>query len=109
MAAHSRIRESQVRDRPSRRAALAGGLATTLIPQCLCAQAPRTVVVGGVTVEDSLPLWYAIAAGLFQRAGLDVQYQQISSGSAAALGLVGGAYNIANTNTLAVTLAHARA
>jgi NitT/TauT family transport system substrate-binding protein len=93
--------------RLTRRAALALGTAP-LFTRALFAQELKTIIVGGVTVEDSLPLWYGMTSGMFRRAGLNIDYQRVSSGSAATQGVVGGAYNIGNTNTLSSTLAHVR-
>jgi NitT/TauT family transport system substrate-binding protein len=91
----------------SRRSALAAA-ATVVLPRFAVAQPLQTVVVGGVVAEDTVPVWYALSAGLFRRAGLNVEFQKLANGSAATLGVVSGAYNIANTNSLSVLLAHAK-
>jgi NitT/TauT family transport system substrate-binding protein len=93
--------------RMTRRAALAAGT-IALMPHVLIAQELKTIIVGGVTVEDSLPVWVAMNNGMFRRAGINIDFQPVASGSAAAVGIAGGAFNIGNTNTLALTLAHAR-
>jgi ABC-type nitrate/sulfonate/bicarbonate transport system substrate-binding protein len=91
----------------TRRAAIAAG-SIPLFTQALIAQEFRTIVVGGVTVEDSLPLWYGMTSGLFRRAGINIDYQRVSSGSAATIGIVGGAYDLGNTTPLSATLAHVK-
>jgi NitT/TauT family transport system substrate-binding protein len=79
-----------------------------LLPVAGAAQAPATILVGGVLAEDTTPLWYGIREGLFRRAGLNVEYQRAVNGTAATLGVLGGTYQIADTNSLSVVLAHAR-
>lgn len=91
----------------TRRGALAA-LSTVFLPRIGAAQTLRSIIVGGVIAEDTVPLWYAINSGLFRRAGLSIDYQKVASGSGATLGIVGGAYNIANTNPLSAILAHVR-
>jgi len=93
--------------RLTRRAAIAAG-SIPLFTQAILAQELRTIVVGGVTVEDSLPLWYGMTSGLFRRAGINIDYQRVGSGSAATIGIVGGAYNLGNTTPLSASLAHVK-
>ena len=92
---------------PSRSAALAAG-ATLFLPRIAVAQTLRTILVGGVVAEDTVPLWYAISTGMFRAAGLDVQYQKLANGSQATIGVVNGQFNVANTNPLSAINAHAR-
>ncbi len=93
--------------RLTRRAAIAAG-SIPLFTQAIVAQELRTIVVGGVTVEDSLPLWYGMTSGMFRRAGINIDYQRVATGSAASIGIVGGAYNLGNTTPLSATLAHVK-
>jgi NitT/TauT family transport system substrate-binding protein len=92
----------------SRRTALAA-TATLLLPRIALAQTPRNVVVGTVIAEDAVVLWNAINSGMFRRAGINIDFQRVASGSAATLGVIGGAYNIALTNPLSAILAHVKA
>ena len=89
----------------SRRAALAAAAAVTL-PRLAVAQALKTVLVGSVIAEDSVPCWYAVSSGMFRRAGLDVSYQKVSNGSASATGIATGTFNVGNTNAMAAINAH---
>jgi NitT/TauT family transport system substrate-binding protein len=91
----------------TRRAALAGA-AALVAPRLASAQARNSIVIGGVIAEDTVPVWHAADTGLFQHAGLAVDVRKISSGTAGTLGVVGGAFNVANTNLLSVINAHVR-
>jgi NitT/TauT family transport system substrate-binding protein len=77
-------------------------------PRIAAAQPLRSVVVGGVVVEDTVPLWYALANGMFRAAGLSVEVRRIGGGFSAPLGIVAGVYNVVNSNLLSVIVAHAR-
>jgi NitT/TauT family transport system substrate-binding protein len=93
----------------TRRRALAVAAAfLALLPLGGVAQTAPTIVVGGVLAEDTTPLWYGVREGLFRRAGLNVEYQRAVNGTAATLGVLGGTFQIADTNSLSVVLAHAK-
>jgi NitT/TauT family transport system substrate-binding protein len=90
-----------------KRAALVAG-ATIALPRLAIAQTFPTIVVGSVVAEDSVPLWYAANAGLFRQAGLTVDVQRIGGGFNSPLGVMSGAWNLANSNLLSVVVAHGR-
>jgi NitT/TauT family transport system substrate-binding protein len=66
----------------------------------------KPVMVGSVIAEDSVPCWYAIQSGMFRKAGLDVNFQKVSNGSASATGIATGTFNVGNTNVMAAINAH---
>jgi NitT/TauT family transport system substrate-binding protein len=73
------------------------------------APGPLLVRVGAAADDQSKPVLYAQKAGLFARAGLNVQIVQLNGGGAAiAAAVVGGSLDIGKTNTLQLITAHAR-
>ena len=70
------------------------------------AQALTRIVVGGQITDDTTPILYALKAGLFKRAGLDVQLRKTTNGGTAVPALLGGTFDIADTNVLSVANAH---
>lgn len=79
-----------------------------LLPPAARTQELTTVVAGGSLADDTVALWYAISAGLFRRAGLNVEYQRTPTGAVATLGAIAGTFNVAVTNSLSLLQAHAR-
>jgi ABC-type nitrate/sulfonate/bicarbonate transport system substrate-binding protein len=72
--------------------------------------APPLSVVNVVTTiaDDVTPLLYAQRAGLFQKAGLDVHLQKLTSGSAATAAVFSGAYDIGKSSLVPLMSAHLR-
>jgi NitT/TauT family transport system substrate-binding protein len=91
----------------TRRAALVAA-AAPLVPSFAVAQSLPTIVVGGVVADDTVPVWYGMSNGSFRKAGVNVEFKRIASGTAATLGVVAGSFNIANTNALSVVNAYVR-
>ena len=60
--------------RPSRRRMLAGAAAIVAVPQVVRAQALQKIQFTGVPTDDLTPVYYAIKNGLYQKAGLDVEF-----------------------------------
>ena len=89
----------------TRRAAIAAS-AAVLLPRISRAQTLKTVLVGSVVAEDSVPCWYAVQSGMFRKAGLDVSFQKVSNGNASATGIATGTFNVGNTNAMAAINAH---
>ncbi len=56
--------------------------------------------------DDTAPLLYAKATGMFERAGLDVQIQRLGSGSAIASAVTGGAIDIGKSSIISLLAAH---
>ena len=61
-----------------------------------------TIVFAGVPSTPDLTAYYADAQGMFAKAGLHVTITQVASGSAGQLAVVGGAAQVAATNTLSL-------
>jgi NitT/TauT family transport system substrate-binding protein len=73
------------------------------------AQTAVAVRVGAATDDQSKPILYAKQAGLFEKAGLDVQVTTLTGGGAAiAAAVVGGSLDIGKSNCLQLITAHVR-
>lgn len=70
------------------------------------AQALVSITVGCTLVDDSTPVLYALQAGLFRRAGLDVKIAQTASGAAASAAVIGGRLQFANSSVMTPITAH---
>jgi NitT/TauT family transport system substrate-binding protein len=72
------------------------------------AQAVAQLHIGAPLTDEVTPLLYAESSGLLQQQGLNVLHDKVSSGSAVAAGIIGGAYQIGLTSTIPVITAHAK-
>jgi NitT/TauT family transport system substrate-binding protein len=70
------------------------------------AQTLTKIIVGGQITDDTTPILYALKAGLFKRAGLDVDLQKTTNGGTAIPAVLGGAFNIADANILNLAVAN---
>lgn len=77
------------------------------LPRGARAQGVTTVRIGAAVSDDMTPALYALQAGLFKRAGLDVTLQIANSGAALAAAVAGGSVDIAKSTLLALITAHA--
>jgi NitT/TauT family transport system substrate-binding protein len=84
--------------------AVAFGVRATPAP----AQDLIAITVASPPADDATPILYAIKAGLFRRAGLAVDFQTLSSGSAIAQAVAGGAIQIGLSSAIPLVLAHVR-
>lgn len=84
--------------------------AALLAPQTVGAQTPAAPTLRiGVQLDDgSAPILWAKNAGLFEKAGLSVDIQKFTSGTAAAAAIAGGSLEIARSNPVALVTAHTR-
>lgn len=71
-------------------------------------QTAITVKLGAIMVDDFTPALYAQQAGLFRRAGLNVQFETMSGGAATAAAVLGGSIDIAISNMVSTATAHER-
>ena len=58
-------------------------------------------------VDDVMPVLYAVRAGMFQKAGLNVTVDRAASGAAASAAVIGGSVEIGKGNIMSVITAHA--
>ena len=73
------------------------------------AQAPLPVVhIGSTLADDTVPIAYGIRAGLFQRAGIDLQLIPATSGAAVTEAVLSGAYEFGKSSLVAIMNAHLR-
>jgi NitT/TauT family transport system substrate-binding protein len=87
---------------------LAAAAALPLVPRALRAQTSETLRLAGVPTDDTTPIFYALRNGLYQKAGLDLQFVQISSGSASTQAVLSGTYELGKASPIAPILAHLR-
>ncbi len=86
-------------------AALTAQMRTTAFAQ----PAPLTTIrVGTVPTDSVAPLLYAMRTGMFEKAGLKVDYQSLGGGDAVSQAVVGGALDIGLTTLVALMQAHLR-
>jgi NitT/TauT family transport system substrate-binding protein len=92
---------------------LRGAAALALASRAGTAQAqtpaPLPISIAAPPSDDATPFYYALSAGLFPRAGLDVTFQPLGSGSAVAQAVAGGAVQIGLSSLLPIVLAHVKA
>ena len=70
------------------------------------AQTPETVRVAAFPLDATGNLYYAYDLGLFQKAGLDVQFVTVTSGAVVGQAVASGTIDIGTTNVVSIALAH---
>jgi NitT/TauT family transport system substrate-binding protein len=90
------------------RIALAATVACTLESAAapVGAQTLETVRVGAPALDVTGNVYYAHDLGLFEKAGLDVQFVAITSGAIVAQAVTAGTLDIGTTNVVSIALAH---
>jgi NitT/TauT family transport system substrate-binding protein len=66
------------------------------------------LTIAGVPEESITPALWALQSGMFRKAGLDVEIQSQSSGTAIAAGVAGGAFAIGKSSLSSVITAHSK-
>jgi NitT/TauT family transport system substrate-binding protein len=84
----------------------ASAAAVAVTPQIVRAQTLEKIRLTGVPTDDLTPVFYAIKNGLYQKAGLDVEFVAASSGTAATTAVIGGAYELGKGSSIASMVAH---
>jgi NitT/TauT family transport system substrate-binding protein len=75
----------------------------------LSAQTGLTTLRVGFTPDDDVtPLVWGVKSGLFARAGLDVQFERATSGSAVTAAVASGSYDIGKSSLLSLMNAHVK-
>ena len=92
----------------NRQTALALGSAFIFAPAALAAQTLPAMTLAAVPEESVTPALWAEQSGMFRKAGLDVDVQTASNGTAIASGVAGGAYTIGKSSLVSIITAHAR-
>ncbi len=67
-----------------------------------------TLRVASAGDDNATPLLYADKAGLFRKAGIDLQFSKMNSGSAVASAIAGGALDIGKSSLTGLIAAHLR-
>jgi len=89
--------------------ASAAALAAAALPLRSVAQSPAPlspVRLGATPSDDMTPIVYGTKAGIYQRAGLDLQVTRMSNGPSVMAGVVAGAFDIGKTSIGTVFDAH---
>lgn len=68
-----------------------------------------TLRLGCTPSDDMTPIIYGIHAGIFQKAGLDLQVNKMTSGAAVANGVLAGAFDLGKSSLPTLFEAHERA
>jgi NitT/TauT family transport system substrate-binding protein len=87
--------------------------ASAALPSGLAAQTPgagqeTTLKIAAPTNDTATSALYAAKAGLFKKAGLNVEIVPMSSGAAVAAAVAGGAIQIGNSSLITLIEAHAK-
>ena len=95
---------------PWRRLACAAALAlATALPSSTFAQTSGTLIRIGAGPDDtSMPVIYAAQAGLFAKAGLNVELQKLAGAAVVSAALAGGSLEIGKASAISVVTAHAK-
>jgi NitT/TauT family transport system substrate-binding protein len=89
-------------------AGIAATAASATSPRPVRAADSIVIKVASAIQDDAGPLLYGVAAGIFARAGLDVQVQPANSGAAAAAAVAGGALQFAKSGPMSLVTGYAR-
>lgn len=89
------------------RALAAAALAGPALP-AFAQSTPLTLHVGTNAADDVTPLLWAKASGMFAKAGLDVDIQKLTSGSAVTAAVLGGTLDVGRTSLLPLISARSR-
>jgi ABC-type nitrate/sulfonate/bicarbonate transport system substrate-binding protein len=95
----------------SRRTALGvlgAGFALPLLPSRSWAAGPAALRIAAAGDDDITPILYGQQSGIFKKAGLDVAFSTLSSGSATAAAVAGGSIDIGKSSLPGLCAAHAR-
>ena len=93
---------------PWRRLACAAALALAL-PSSTYAQTSGTLIRIGAGPDDtSMPVIYAAQAGLFAKAGLNVELEKLAGAAVVSAALAGGSLEIGKASALSVVTAHSK-
>jgi NitT/TauT family transport system substrate-binding protein len=71
-------------------------------------QTPTSLRIASAADEDILGVLYGVQAGVFKGAGLDVDVQQMRSGSAVIAAVVGGSLDVGKSSIISLLAAHER-
>jgi NitT/TauT family transport system substrate-binding protein len=88
---------------------LAAAAAASWFPARVRALGLTKIRVGATVSEAVLGLLWAVDSGIFQRAGLDVDVQHSSNGSAVSAAVLSGSLEIGKSSVIPLLSAHARA
>jgi NitT/TauT family transport system substrate-binding protein len=95
---------------PYSRAQAVAGIAAGMVavPQFVRAQTLEKVRMSAVPLDDMTPVYWAIKAGYYQKAGIDLEVVPVASGSASTAAVIAGAYELGKASPIASMLAHLR-
>jgi NitT/TauT family transport system substrate-binding protein len=79
-----------------------------LLPGPTLAQTGPLIRIGAGPDDTSMPVIYAASAGLFQKAGLNVELDKLAGAAAVTAALAGGSLEIGKASALSVVTAHSK-
>lgn len=79
--------------------------ALSLAPRVGRAQT-STLHLAGVPTDDITPIIWAMKTGMYEKAGLNLEFVPVSSGSTATTSVIGGTYELAKASPMAPILAY---
>ena len=91
-----------------RRPFLAAMTAASWFPSRARAQGLAKVRVGSTVTEEILGVLWAVDSGIFQRAGLDVEVEHSSNGTAISAAVLSGSLEIGKSSVIPLLAGHAR-
>jgi NitT/TauT family transport system substrate-binding protein len=94
--------------RISRSQLIAGTAALVALPRLAGSQTLDKIRFCGVPLDDVTAVLWAIKAGFYTRAGLDVEFVPTASGSVATAAVISGTYEMGKASPIATCAAHLR-
>lgn len=96
-----------VRTRNRRSFIAAAATAAAALPLRGSAQAaPAVVKLGSIPTDDMTPIVYGIKAGIFAKAGLDIEITKMTSGAAVTAAVISGALDLGKSSVATLFAAH---
>jgi len=90
----------------SRRTAIACAAAFVAAPTFVGAQARAAVRFCGVPTDDLTPIFWGVKTGAYTKAGLDLEFIPMSSGTTATQAVIAGTYELGKGSSVAALNAH---
>ncbi len=92
----------------SRAAFVTAALAAAALPRVAAAQALVKIKLAGTAANDVIGALWAQRSGIFQRAGLDVEIINASSGAVITAAVLGGSFELGKSSVFGLLTAHAK-
>jgi NitT/TauT family transport system substrate-binding protein len=93
---------------PTRAAFCSAVAAAAVSPALAQTSAVTKIRISGIVVEDIAPIYYAQTSGIFEKNGLDVEFDPATGGSAVVAAITAGAYEIGKASVISAFRAVSR-